>query len=98
MFPPSRRRRPVPKSVESVHGFCLSFRSHMEEFMMFLLVCIPLLANTVSAAESSWRPLFNGKDLSGWETYMNKPHPSWDVPGLQRDTNGVYLEAVGKNR
>jgi 3-keto-disaccharide hydrolase len=70
----------------------------MEEFMMFLLVCIPLLANTAFAAESSWRSLFNGKDLTGWETYMNKPHQSWDVPELKRDTNGVYLEAVGKNR
>jgi 3-keto-disaccharide hydrolase len=70
----------------------------MEEFMLFVVVCIPLLANSVLAAQPSWRPLFNGKDLTGWETYMNKPHQSWDVPGLQRDTNGVYLEAVGKNR
>src|SRR5258706_16113034 len=29
---------------------------------------------------------------------MNKPHPSWDVPGMRRGTNGVYLEVIGKNR
>ena len=50
------------------------------------------------AADESWRPLFNGKDLSGWETYMAKPHPTWDVPELKRGTNGAYLEVVGRNR
>jgi len=40
----------------------------------------------------------NGKNLSGWETYISKPDKSWDVPGLKRDTNGVYLEPIGKNR
>lgn len=50
------------------------------------------------AADDSWRPLFNGKDLSGWETYMNKPFHTWDVPGLKRDTNGNYLEVIGRNR
>ncbi len=29
---------------------------------------------------------------------MAKPHASWDVPGLKRDTNGTYLEVIGKNR
>jgi len=57
-----------------------------------------LLANAALAADESWRPIFNGKDLTGWETYMNKPHPSWDVPGLTRGTNGAYLEVIGKNR
>ena len=57
-----------------------------------------LLANAALAADGSWRPLFDGKDLAGWETYMNRPHPSWDVPGMPRGTNGVYLEPIGKNR
>jgi len=58
-----------------------------------------LLANAALAADSAWQPLFNGKDLTGWDTEMMElPDKSWDVPGLQRDTNGVYLEAVGKNR
>jgi hypothetical protein len=58
-----------------------------------------LLAQIALAADNAWQPLFNGKDLSGWDTeMMNIPDPRWDVPGLQRDTNGVYLEALGKNR
>ncbi len=54
--------------------------------------------NGLAAAETAWRPLFNGRDLSGWETFMAKPDPSWDVPGLKRDANGKYLEPIGKNR
>ena len=56
-----------------------------------------LLAKTALGADSAWQPLFNGKDLAGWDTYMNKPDRSWDVPGLKRATNGVYLQATGKN-
>jgi hypothetical protein len=50
------------------------------------------------AAEPAWQPLFNGKDLTGWETFMSKPHPAWEVPGLARDATGKYLEPIGKNR
>lgn len=57
-----------------------------------------LLVNSALATDDSWQPLFNGKNLAGWETYMNKPHPSWDVPGLKRGTNGNYLEVIGRNR
>ena len=49
------------------------------------------------ASEPGWRPLFNGENLSGWETFMTKPDPSWDVPGLKRDAAGKYLEPVGKD-
>jgi hypothetical protein len=58
-----------------------------------------LCAHIVSADNQTWRPLFNGKDLSGWNTEMMiLPDPAWDVPGLKRDTNGNYLEPLGKNR
>lgn len=62
--------------------------------MMFALSVVGGLA----AAEPAWRSLFNGRDLTGWETFMTKPDPSWDVPGLKRDANGKYLEPIGKNR
>ena len=52
----------------------------------------------LSAADTVWRPLFNGRDLTGWETFLTKPDPSWDVPGLKRDTAGKYLEPIGKNQ
>ena len=65
---------------------------------LILILTGIFFAHVAFAAEEAWRPLFNGKDLSGWETYMNKPHSSWDVPGLKRGTNGAYLEPVGRNR
>jgi hypothetical protein len=52
----------------------------------------------LAAAEPAWRPLFNGRDLAGWETFLTKPDPAWDVPGLKRDANGKYLEVIGRNR
>lgn len=68
----------------------------MRHLLLFLAGI--LCSQIVSAATELWRPLFNGKDLSGWETYMAKPDRSWDVPGLKRATNGAYLEVIGKNR
>jgi Domain of Unknown Function (DUF1080) len=55
-----------------------------------------------SAALSVWcaegRPLFNGRDLSGWETYLAKPPASVDVPGVPRNPSGEYAAPIGVNR
>jgi len=40
----------------------------------------------------------NGKNLNGWETFMDTPDKTWDVPGLKRDADGKYLEQIGLNR
>jgi hypothetical protein len=42
--------------------------------------------------------LFNGKDLSGWYTYLSKPDSSLDVPGLTRDSKGRYSGPIGLNK
>ena len=55
------------------------------------------LASFAFGGEAGWKPLFNGHDLAGWETFMAKPDPSWDVPGLKRDAAGKYLEPIGIN-
>jgi len=57
-----------------------------------------LLACAALRADDGWRPLWNGKDFSGWSTFLTRPDPSWDVPGMKRDANGKYLELIGKNR
>src|SRR4051812_11051132 len=63
------------------------------------LVSFGLFATAVVAyAKDSWRPLFNGTNLDGWEMFMAAPDPAWDVPGLKRDANGKYLEPIGRNR
>ena len=59
---------------------------------------ILLVSVGLSGAETSWRPLFNGRDLKGWETFLTRPDASWEVPGLKRDASGKYLEPIGRNR
>ena len=44
-----------------------------------------------------WTPLFNGKDLAGWDTWLGKPHKLTDLPGLARNREGEYLQPVGLN-
>ncbi len=41
--------------------------------------------------------LFNGTDLSGWDTYLGIPDPSQEVPLLNRNSSGIYTEAFGLN-
>jgi hypothetical protein len=47
----------------------------MRIMLVLLLSTLPLLG---------WRDLFNGKDLSGWDTYLAKPY------GLNNDPKGVF--------
>ncbi len=49
----------------------------------------------VLGAETGWRPLFNGKDLIGWETYLGVPLPTSVVPGVERDAKGEYAQVLG---
>ncbi|MDX2442480.1 MAG: DUF1080 domain-containing protein [Bacteroidales bacterium] len=56
--------------------------------------------NTSDQTKSSeeWLSLFNGEDLNGWYTYQKSPEPTSEVPGLGRDGDGNYLEAIGLNK
>jgi hypothetical protein len=58
---------------------------------------IAFVVGSVFGAEQGWRPLFNGKDLSGWETYMSVPLPTSAVPGVERDAKGEYTQILGLN-
>jgi len=62
-----------------------------------LLDSVLLAAASLHAADS-WRPLFNGRDLTGWSMFMAAPPPETDVPGLKRDAKGTYLEPIGFDR
>ena len=48
--------------------------------------------------QSGWTSLWNGKDLDGWATWMQRPAASSEVPGLKRDADGKYLEPIGSGR
>jgi len=63
-----------------------------------LLVLCVLLAGLSTHAQSGWTPLWNGKDLDGWTTWMQRPSPTSEVAGLSRDANGRYTEPIGSGR
>ena len=47
--------------------------------------------------QGPWTPLFNGRDLTGWDTWLGKPHKLTDVPGLARNDQGEYAQPIGLN-
>ena len=49
-------------------------------------------------AQNDWQPLWNGKNLDGWTTWMQKPSPTSDVSGLPKDAQGRYTEPIGSGR
>jgi len=59
---------------------------------------LPLASAVSMSAAETWKPLFNGKDLSGWEMWLGKPDPSVAVEGMAKNEKGVYSDVVGANR
>src|ERR1051325_6406228 len=57
---------------------------------LLLGLAIALLASALNAAEPSakgFRPLFNGKDLSGWKLRNPNGHNSWTIEdGILKNT------------
>jgi hypothetical protein len=54
--------------------------------------------HSVSAqSQAPWTPLFNGKDLDGWETWLGRPHSLTAIPGLPRNERGEYVQPIGLN-
>ena len=56
------------------------------------------LSAAALAAADGWRSLWNGKDLDGWSTWLAKPQPTSEVPGLARGADGKYTEPIGAGR
>ena len=68
---------------------------------LFLTTCASLLSLTsavaqVSSLTTNWQSLFNGKDFTGWETYLDRPYTKDNqndksLPlGLNNDPNHVF--------
>jgi len=52
---------------------------------------LALVVSTTSADKADdWTPLFNGKDLSGWDTWLGKPFKGTEPVGLNTDPQKVY--------
>ncbi|UFH55592.1 DUF1080 domain-containing protein [Spirosoma sp. KNUC1025] len=62
---------------------------------LILLTPIAINAQSVSLTQR-WQSLFNGKDLSGWETYLDRPYTTGNSSakaaplGLNNDPNHVF--------
>jgi hypothetical protein len=62
----------------------------MKTRLLFLLHCLTL-AGTCSAADASeWKPLFNGRDLAGWDTFLGRANPGETNYGLNVDPEKVF--------
>jgi len=63
------------------------------------LAAVPLAMSRVTTAQPApWTPLWNGRDFSGWDTFLGRPQRLTDVPGLAKDAKGEYTEPIGLNR
>jgi hypothetical protein len=64
--------------------------------ILLFIIPMPVLNFSKPFQKDDWKPLFNGKDLSGWDTYLGPPLDDAgkklsDVPvGLNRDPNHVF--------
>jgi 3-keto-disaccharide hydrolase len=63
----------------------------------WLLLVVSLSAVVISG-QSGWTPLWNGKDLDGWTTWMGQPEAGSEVAGLKKDATGKYTEPIGSGR
>ncbi|HEX6963548.1 MAG TPA: DUF1080 domain-containing protein [Lacipirellula sp.] len=61
------------------------------------LVCLLVQGRLTAEESADWRPLFNGTNLDGWETWLGPPRAK--VPGLDlpTDAKGRYTKPVGLN-
>src|SRR5438034_746438 len=58
-----------------------------------VLISSILFASSATAGEK-WTPLFNGKDLAAWDTWLGKPFKGDKVVGLNTDPDKVYTVAL----
>ncbi len=68
------------------------------DFTLFWLLAMGLAISAAAgcagaasgSGETGWRPLFNGRDLSGWDTYLAPPSPEAPPLGLNHDPRKVF--------
>lgn len=63
-----------------------------------LLAVAALFTGPALRAAESWKPLWNGRDLAGWSTWLAKPHASTVLPGEARDARGNFTQPIGGGR
>ncbi len=65
----------------------------------FLMLSCLFVFTVSNAWAQDWKPLFNGKDFDGWDTYLGIPDRSvTGLDDLAKGDNGRYTEPVGLNK
>jgi Domain of Unknown Function (DUF1080) len=63
------------------------------------LASVPLaMSGAGRLRQPDWAPLWNSRDLAGWDTYLGRPHKLTDIPGLAKNASGEYTDPLGVNR
>jgi hypothetical protein len=67
-------------------------------FFVAMIAALACAQMAVSGADDSWTQLFNGKNLTGWDTWLGRPFKETESVGLNKDPNKVYsvVEVDGK--
>src|SRR6476661_8670126 len=73
-------------------------RRNFSKLVLTALGSTALAPQRRQAQPTGWTSLWNGKNLDGWTTWMQRPEPTSDVPGLSKDANGRYTEPIGSGR
>jgi hypothetical protein len=61
------------------------------QIVLAAVAAAALLVSPAAAADKDdWRSLFNGKDLTGWNTWLGKPPGGKEAVGLNKDPTKVY--------
>jgi hypothetical protein len=69
----------------------------MQRFKFVWLSLLLSAAPIIAQEPKDWRPLFNGKNLDGWDTYLGPPGPTVTGLNLKKNAQGAYTEPVGLN-
>ena len=59
-------------------------------YALFIITGIILLSSAFSPAQEKWKSLFNGEDLSGWETYVGPKEKDGKPLGLNNDPMKLF--------
>src|SRR5687767_1113311 len=78
----------------------------MQKALYRLLICVVLSGSGIQElmaqkiAVSNWKPLLNGNDLTGWETYLRQSEAAEDQSpiGLNKDPHRVFTLENGTLR
>lgn len=58
--------------------------------MLVAAVALVAFLTPVHAGGEDWKSLFNGQDLTGWDTWLGRPAKDKDIVGLNKDPRQVY--------